>query len=1590
MGNALQAGARVLVSRLPRNLAPDDVDDYPADALERIAAAMLEVGATRTPGCAVVRVTSDPDTPEILQTVTDDMPFIVDSLVGLLGAEHRTIHLLLHPQLVVRRDETGRLLEILDREVDDDLPAGTCAESWTWIELEPDPLREDRVDHLAADAERVLDDVRVAVRDWDAMRQRAIDLAAQLEQEPPHGMPAGMVHEGADFLRWLADGHFVFLGYQDYDLVTWDGQESLQSVPMSGLGLLHPEHRPERATSRSFALLSPQARAQARERTLLVLTKANSRSTVHRPAYLDYIGVKRFDEQGTVVGESRFLGLFSSEAYAQSVMEVPLLRRSYDRLAHELAHAEGSHDAKALLRFLEGYPRDELFQVSPEHLRRVVSSELHLKERRHTKVYLRADDFGRYMTCLVHLPRDRYTTPVRLRIQALLMESLAGETCDYTTRVTDAQVAQLFFVVRVPRGQALPSLDADDLERRIIDATRGWQDDFATQLRARVGDAAVGPLLREFHDAFPAAYEEDFSPARGVQDALTIDALAPGEIALELHRPSDAGPRDLSLKILLDGPRLSLAQVIPILGSLGLEVQEERPYEITRPMRDPAWILAFHMLLPPSDIPATATLPERLEEAFLLVWGGGADVDGLNALVTSAGLTAREVTVVRAYARYLRQLGTTYSQRYVEEVLVAQAPITRMLVALFAALFGDPNVPADDPDRIRTADALRAQIAAALDDVASLDHDRILRSFLALIEATLRTTAFTGTATGIALKLDPSAVPDVPLPRPRFEIWVHTPRVEGVHLRFGPVARGGLRWTDRPEDFRTEILGLVKAQEVKNAVIVPVGAKGGFFPRQLPDPSDREAWQAEGRAAYREFVSSMLDLTDNLVEGAVVPPTGVVRRDGDDPYLVVAADKGTATFSDLANAIAEEHHFWLDDAFASGGSHGYDHKAMGITARGAWESVKRHFRELGVDTQSEDFTVAGVGDMSGDVFGNAMLLSPHIRLVAAFDHRHVFLDPDPDAARSFVERQRLFALPRSSWADYDPALISAGGGVHDRRAKSVAITAEVAAVLHLGPDVTALTPDELISAILTAPVQLLFNGGIGTYVKATTQTNADVGDRANDRVRVDGDALRCQVVGEGGNLGLTQAGRIEAARRGVRLNTDAIDNSAGVDTSDHEVNIKILLDAVVRSGGLSMDERNALLASMTDEVAAQVLCDNYDQNVALGNARAGAPELLTVHERMIRALEREGVLNRALEGLPDDEEIHTRLQAGQGLTSPELCVLLAYAKISLTSALDGSGLADEPYFAAMLPSYFPTALRERYAAAMTAHPLRRDIVTTMVANHLVNLGGITFAFRAMEETGASAAAVVRAAAAAIAVFDLDAINARINAQDGLIPVAAQTALHLEARRLLDRATRWFLQARGGTLDVQAEVAEFASVVEAHAAEVPGMLLGLERERFDRLRMRFVAAGVPQELADEVAGALDVFSLLDITDICVETGETLHEILPLYFTVSERFDVDRTLVRITELERGAMWSALARQALRSDLYAASAGITAQVARSTPASLPPVQRLAQWEAAHREGVVRARATLDSIADVDQADLATLSVALRALRSLAGQRA
>ncbi|MBO4208853.1 NAD-glutamate dehydrogenase [Micromonospora echinofusca] len=1582
--------AATLVDRFWRFAPDEELIGFTAEEMLSAARAHRDLAQQRVPGELKLRI-HEPDAEQqhtVVEIVTDDMPFLVDSVTALLTAHHLDLHLLVHPLVVVRREPLGRLTEVAADVEPDDAIDGDIVESWMRIEIDPVRDQEER-DNLRRELQRVLTDVREAVEDWPKMRQRALSLADELsaartsENRPP--VPEKDITDSVELLRWLANEHFTFLGYREYRLAADErGEQALEAVLGTGLGIL----RADRPEARALSSMTPEAYQKALEKRLLIITKANSRATVHRSAYLDYIGFKVFDEAGEVIGERRFLGLFSTAAYRTSVRELPVVRRKVAEVMERSGLSERSHSGKDLLQILETYPRDELFQIKTDDLYHAAIGVLRMAGRRQLRLFLRRDGYGRFISCLIYLPRDRFTTQNRLRMQEILLRELNGVGVDYTTRVTESMLARVHFIVRTDPAAPPGEVDADLLAEELADATRLWDDDYRLVLERKLGDEQAKHLFTRYADAFPEGYKDGHTPYEAMKDLAKLELLEePGQLEMHLFRRQQA-PRlgravdtdglDVRFKVYRYGEPMMLSAVLPVLHSLGVRVVDEHPYEVDR-IDGRIWLYDFGLRLPEGHQDLAEVRP-HVENAFAAAWRGEAEVDGFNELVLRGGLTWRQVVVLRAYAKYLRQAGTVFSQDYMEQTFIAYPSIAQLLVELFEVRFS-PTLELTAEARNQRARELVDRIGQALDDVSSLDQDRILRSYLTVIQATLRTSFFQRRTDGrpkeyVAFKLDPQAIPDLPQPRPKYEIFVYSPRFEGVHLRFGAVARGGLRWSDRREDFRTEVLGLVKAQMVKNAVIVPVGAKGGFVLKQKPGDRD------EAVACYQGFISGLLDVTDNIVSGKIVPPVDVVRHDGDDPYLVVAADKGTATFSDIANEISVSHNFWMGDAFASGGSAGYDHKKMGITARGAWESVKRHFRELGHDTQTQDFTVVGVGDMSGDVFGNGMLLSEHIRLVAAFDHRHIFLDPSPDAATSYAERRRLFDLPRSSWADYDQELISAGGGVFPRTAKSVPITPQVRAVLGLDDGVESMSPPELMRAILTAPVDLFWNGGIGTYVKASSQTNAEVGDKSNDAIRVNGKDLRCRVVGEGGNLGFTQVGRIEYAQSGGRIYTDFIDNAAGVDCSDHEVNIKILLGTAVADGELTVPERDELLAEMTDEVAELVLRDNYDQARALNNAQAQAASLLPVHRRMITDLERSGVLNRELEALPPDEELAVRTDTG--LTAPEFAVLLAYVKISLEREILADGLADEEWTTEVLTNYFPTPLRQRYADRMGQHRLNRDIVTTVLVNEAVNRGGITFIYRVVEETAASAADVIRAYVVVREVFGLRELWDAVEALDNRVSPELQTTVYLDSRRLLDRAVRWLVTNRRSPIDVPAEIARLRDGVSRLLPELGNLFYGAEREALAEHIEMMAGRGLPRELAETSTRLMYSFGLLDVVETAAQTGRDVGEVASVYFVLSDRFRVDSLLSKISLLPREDRWQTLARMALRYDLYAALAALTAEVLGSTPADLPAADRVQEWEQSNATSISRAHRAMGEF-DESRADLAALSVLLRQIRTL-----
>ncbi|WP_345525823.1 NAD-glutamate dehydrogenase [Nocardioides endophyticus] len=1574
-----------------RRIAVEDIDGRSDVDVYGAFASHYKLAGTRPQGTARVRVFTPGPSDQgwsaaghsVVEVVVDDMPFLVDSLTMELSRQLHDVHLVIHPLFDVVRDITGTLhevrpVELGDAEVDE---GEGVRESWMHVEIDRIPEGED-VSALEESIQRVLRDVREAVEDWGKMHAQVAEIVRELGSEPPAGVGSDEVRQTADLLQWLADEHFTFLGYREYRLEHHGDDEYLRGVAGTGLGIL----RADQDMTATSGRLPAEAAAKAREKTLLVLTKANSRSTVHRPAYLDYVGVKKF-ENGEVVGERRFLGLYSSAAYTESLTRIPLLRERADAVLKRIGFEPMSHDGKALMDTLETYPRDELFHTTVDELAPMAEQAMHARERRQLRLFIRRDTYGRYVSVLVYLPRDRYNTTVRERFSEILRDRLGGDSVEFTVRLTESTTARVHFVVHPPKGAAILEVDTADLERRMADASRSWRDDFISAVISGYGEEVGAVLARRYHDSFPEAYKEDFAPRIAAADLGRLEAIQVGDdgagIDLSLYEDLDAGRGEARLKVFRIGSPLSLSQILPMLSSMGVEVVDERPYELDELDR-PTYLYEFGLRYG-AGIPDNAR--ELFQDAIRAVWEGFNEIDGFNALVLAAGLSWRQATLLRAYAKYMRQGGSPFALDYIEGALRSNVDITRLLVRLFEARF-DPGVDHSTAD---AETAVEERIVRALDDVASLDHDRILRSYLTHIRATLRTNYFQPAPGGdgprryISLKLEPDAIPDLPAPRPKYEIFVYSPRVEGSHLRFGAVARGGLRWSDRRDDFRTEVLGLVKAQMVKNTVIVPVGAKGAFFCKQLPDPSDRDAWLAEGVACYTTFISGLLDITDNLVDGSVAPPADVVRHDGDDTYLVVAADKGTATFSDIANGVAKDYGFWLGDAFASGGSVGYDHKAMGITARGAWVSVQRHFRERGIDCQTEEFTCVGIGDMSGDVFGNGLLCSERTLLVAAFDHRDIFLDPAPDAATSYAERKRLFELPRSSWQDYDKSLISEGGGVFPRSLKRIPLNDAVRTALGIDGGVEAMTPAQLMSAILKAPVDLLWNGGIGTYVKGSSETHADAGDKANDGIRVDGGDVRAKSIGEGGNLGLTQLGRIEYAITGGRMNTDFIDNSAGVDTSDHEVNLKILLDRVVKDGDLTEKQRNHLLVEMTDEVAELVLRDNYEQNIALANALDHASSMLHVHEEWIRRLERDGFLDRELEGLPPAKEVKRRADNGDGLTAPELSVLLAWTKIVLEQELLESDLPDDPYLDLDLRAYFPTQVREGFGQQVEQHPLRREIIVTQVVNDLVNGAGMTYWPRLAGETGATAAELTRANFVAREIFGSLDLRRELETFDNQLDAAVQTRMRLEMRTLVERASRWLINNRRPPLDSSGTVELFSGPVQRTMAELPDLMSGRELTAYDERKAALEASGVPQALASRIAGLPPAYMLLGVIEIAHREDLDPGVVARLHFALGERLGLPALVQRILALPRADRWQTMARAALRDDLHAVHAQLTAQVLAQTSDDDSADDRIAAWEEAETVVVSRATATLEEICAEEQADLARLSVGLRVVRGL-----
>ncbi|WP_019960500.1 NAD-glutamate dehydrogenase [Woodsholea maritima] len=1516
----------------------EDMGDVPLDDALKIVADFWHYGEHRPGDQVLIRVRNAQGAKgealprDVLEIIGPDRPFLVDSVMGEVAAQGLDVRAMFHPIVRVRRSESG------DR-VDDGGRIG--AESMIQVHLEPlDTASRER---LEAAIRGGLSDVRDAVEDWRDMRAQMDDAIAHLESAKT-GADEDELKEALAFLTWLRDDHFAFIGARTY-IFDIDGEGKLVKkeptvLPDSGRGILRDPARHVLRDSAEPVYLAPAFEAFLNQPSPVIVAKANIKSRVHRRAYLDYVGVKRYREDGKVIGETRFVGLFTAEAYDQMARDVPLIRRKVRRVLEKAAKVPGTHSAKKLQNIVENYPRDELFQTSETDLLQMSLGILHLYDRPRTKLFMRRDQFDRFISAFLFVPRDRYNSKVREQAGELLRSAYNGRLSAFYPSFGEGPLARVHFIIGLdPHNH--PEPEVLDLERRIVQLARTWEDDLEVEGRAR-GDLELSRGIARYLDAFTAGYRERYLPVEALDDIARMQRLA-GEYTLDARafRLSDDDEKTLRVKLYHTGEPIALSNVMPVLEHLGLHVAAEAGYPVRRENgdgpRETVWIHDFEMRADHEGLPAIEILAPKLEDAILAVLDNRAEDDGFNALVLSIGVSWREAAFLRALARYRAQSGMDPSQAIQEEALAHYPAIARQLLEIATIKF-DPSLDLDLDARRAKAKEISDAVRLALEEVSSLDHDRVLRRILRLLEATLRTNFYQRDEKGqpkpwISLKIASREVRELPEPKPYREIFVWSPRVEGVHIRFGPVARGGLRWSDRREDFRTEVLGLVKAQQVKNAVIVPVGSKGGFYAKQLPKAGTREEWLAEGIESYKTFIRGLLDITDNIKGEEVLAPANVVRWDDEDPYLVVAADKGTATFSDIANGVAQnDYDFWLGDAFASGGSAGYDHKKMGITARGAWESVKRHFREMGKDIQTEDFTVIGVGDMSGDVFGNGMLLSKHIRLIAAFDHRDIFIDPNPvDVLKTWEERKRMFELPRSSWQDYNKDLISKGGGIFSRAAKTIGLTPEIKELTGLARD--SVSPNELMKALLRTDVELMWFGGIGTYVKASTQQHWEVSDKANDAIRVDAGELGASVVGEGANLGMTQAARIEFERAGGHVNADFVDNSAGVDSSDHEVNIKILLNPMVRDGAMKLDDRNTLLESMTDTVADHVLDHNYDQTLALTLAQRHAREDIDAHERMMERLEADGRLNRQVEGLPSADVIRTLKEEGKGLTRPEIAILLSYAKIALFDALVACEVPDDPHFEHSLVTYFPSHLA-KFEDAMQGHRLKREIIATRLANDMVNLGGPTFVHRAKESTAADTGSIARAFEAGRQIFEFSELTEAINGLDNQVSADVQSTLHDEVIRLMRRQTYWL--ARRGLSSGDAGQTSITAMIEAYRPGVQ-QLKGLvhtiisdhDRAGVEQRFNDYVEAGAPEDLARKVAELRPLTSSTDVIDLAKSRDWPLEAVARLYHAVGARFSFDRLRWAGGQLSSTLHWDRLAVRRLIEDLYASQQAITQAV-------------------------------------------------------------
>ncbi len=1518
----------------------------------------------------------------IIEVIVKDMPFLLDSIRIALNRLGLSPHLMLNAQLKIIRDKKLEVIDLVS--IVNNKTKATSEETTFLIEIDRQENKAE-LDLIKTELLSVVKDISLTVNDWQPMLKCLNGVISHTKKAKLPGSKQDK-DDTLDFLTWLSENNFTLMGYRFYDVKAVKGDISFEANIDSSLGLMKNS---KGIQTRLISSLNETGREVALGKNHLVLTKTNSYSRVHRPAQLDYIGVKRFDAQGNVIGEDRFIGLFGSAYYTNSALELPLIKSKVMAVCNSSPFAKGSHDYKTLINILETYPRDEILQSQVEELLKTVTSILQMQERDCCGFFVRRDAFDRFYSCMVYVPRERYNTKLRIETQEMLQEVFSSKNeVEFTTYFSESVHARTHYVVSVESTKA--EINVKEIEQNLNEAARTWDDKLISALAVNLGETDAKALGRKYVK-FPQAYQDEVLPGSAIVDIEKLEKITDdNSLEMLFYQPLEekTESRFVKLKIFHKGEPIHLSDVLPMLENFGLRVIGESPFAIKTAEGETCWILDFSMLITGHgefDLYKVRTL---FQDAFANVWSGNLEDDGFNRLILGAGIAGRAVSILRAFAKYERQIGGRFSQSYIENTFSRYPNIAGLLINLFNLRF-DPKSKHSVRTKEKATDKLLVDIESSLDNVTNLDDDRIIRRFVEMINATIRTNYFQKDVNKsdkayISFKILPEQISEVPLPVPKFEIFVYSPQVEGVHLRGGKVARGGLRWSDRREDFRTEVLGLVKAQQVKNSVIVPVGAKGGFVCKQLPDGSRAEIFEA-GKECYRTFIRALLDITDNIVGGEVVPPKDVVRFDEDDAYLVVAADKGTATFSDIANSISDEYDFWLGDAFASGGSVGYDHKAMGITAKGAWESVKRHFREMDIDCQTTDFTCIAIGDMAGDVFGNGMLLSKHIRLQAAFNHMHIFIDPNPDAKTSYVERERLFNMPGCTWEDYNKALISKGGAIFSRHVKSIKLTPEIKKML--ATQKQNMSPTDLMQAILTMKVDLLWNGGIGTYVKGSKETHLEVGDRANDTLRINGCDLQTKVVGEGGNLGLTQLGRIEYAANGGRINTDAVDNAGGVDCSDNEVNIKILLNSLVKNDDLTVKQRNKVLYDMTDEVGNLVIEDCYRQTHSLSITSMHGANQLKEQVRFIHELERAGKLDRSLEYIPDDEEITERLAQGNGLTRPELSVLLAYSKMVLKDDLIHTEITDNPYHDILLINAFPQQLRDKYQKEMQQHPLRAEIIATKLANKLGNDMGFNFVNRMQEETGASVAEIANCYTIASVVFEFGDFWEKIEVLDNKISTAIQTEMLFQYRRTIRRVTRWFLRHRNKSLSIDESISLYQATFLTLSEQLSNFMNKDEMESLVRVAKDLVDAGVPKDIANRVSKLSTLFSIMDIAEISRENSCTIDQAANLYFKLGSRLELHWFLEQITRQGVTNHWQALARASFREELDWQQRSLTSVVLRcqceSHFANLD--QLLDEWINTNEQPLNRWKHILADFKVGQTHDFAKFSVALRELMLL-----